>query len=367
MADNRYTRAKRTFKQWIKDRILVEEKLPAIYIYDQEYIYKRKRMKRLGFISLAKLEEQGPKYFLPHERTFAGPKEDRFRLMKEVRANLSPIFSVFSDDGNKINQFLSNYIRMHKPIIDIEFERVKHKVCRMSDKAKIMKLVRFMRDKQALIADGHHRYEVALKFRNLMRRASRNNSERYDYVMMYFATSDKNGLTILPTHRMVEGISKANFRKNMAKLKEFFDIIKTMDKRRMFTLMGAKDKRVFGVYLGGKDCLCLLLKKKAVHNFIRMRRSAHWKNLDVVILHNLILEKAFGIKGKDAEKAIYFTRDSKTAFDWVDAGKDRAAFFLNPPRLEDVKKIAQYRERMPHKTTYFYPKPLSGLVINKLE
>lgn len=366
-ADNRYTRAKRFFEQWIKDEILLKEKTPAIYIYNQEYIYNRKRMRRLGFISLAKLEEQGPKYFLPHERTFAEPKEDRFRLIKEVRANLSPIFSVFSDDGNKISQILKCYMRTHKPIINIEFERVRHKVWRMADRIRIKKLVRLMRNKQALIADGHHRYEVALEFQNLMRRANLKGSKRYDYVTMYFTTSDKNGLTILPTHRMVEGISKSDFRKNMAKLKEFFDIIKVMNKGRMFALMGAKDKRVFGVYLGGKDYLCLLLKQKVVHNLIKVRRSAHWRNLDVVVLHNLIFEKVFGMKGRAAEKAICFTRDPKTAFDWVDAGRERAAFFLNPPLLEEVKKVAQCRERMPHKTTYFYPKPLSGLVINRLE
>lgn len=365
--DNRYTRAKRFFEQWIKDKILVKDKVPSIYIYDQEYIHNEKRMRRLGFISLAKLEEQGPKCFLPHERTFAGPREDRFRLTKEVKANLSPIFSIFSDDDNKINQILIDYIRAHKPIIDIEFEKVRHKIWRMTEKAKITKLVRLMRDKQALIADGHHRYEVALRLRNAARRASPEKSKNYDYVMMYFATSDKKGLTILPMHRMVDGISGVDFRKNMTELEEFFDIIKVTNKSKMFSLMETKGKHIFGVYLGRKVYLCLSLKQQAVHNFLKPKRSLHWRNLDVVILHNLIFKRAFGMKGKKAEEAIHFTRDPKCAFDWVDAGKDRIAFFLNPPLLEEVEKIAQCRERMPHKTTYFYPKPLSGLVVNRLE
>lgn len=366
-ADNKYTRAKRFFEQWLKDNILIKDKIPSIYIYNQEYTHSGKRMRRLGFISLAKLEEEGPKCFLPHERTFAGPKEDRFKLIKKVKANLSPIFSIFSDDNNRISQILIDYIRAHKPIIDIEFEKVRHKVWRMTEEAKTMKLVHLMKDKQVLIADGHHRYEVALRLRNAMCRANPEKSQKYDYVMTYFATSDKNGLTILPTHRMVEGISKVDFRKNMAKLKEFFDIIRVADKSKMFSFMETKGKHVFGVYLGGKNYLCLSLRQKAVHNFIKAKRSLHWRKLDVVILHNLIFGKAFGMKGKEAEEAIHFTRDPKCAFDWVNAGKNRAAFFLNPPLLEEINKIAQCRERMPHKTTYFYPKPLSGLVINKLE
>ncbi len=365
--NNRYTRAKDYFEGWIKDGILIKDKVASIYIYNQEYIHNGKRMRRLGFVSLAKLEEEGPKCFLPHEHTFAAPKEDRFKLMKEVRANLSPIFSVFSDDDNRITETLIAYIRAHKPIIDIEFEDVKHKVWRMSDKVMIMKLISLMKDKQALIADGHHRYEVALKMRNVMRRANSKGSRNYDYVMMYFAISDENALTILPTHRMVEGLSYANFRKNIPKLKEFFDIISVEDKLKMFALMEAKKKRAFSVYLGKGDYFCLLLKHKTIHNFIKAKYSVHWKNLDVVILHNLIFKKVLGMKGKTAEKAIHFTRDPKVAFEWVDRGKDRAAFFLNPPLLDDVKKIAQCREKMPHKTTYFYPKPLSGLMINKLQ
>lgn len=366
-SDNRYIRARRFFEQWIKDKILLKDKTPSIYIYNQEYTHNKKRMRRLGFISLAKLEEQDPKYFLPHERTFAGPKEDRFKLIREVKANLSPIFSIFSDDDNNISKILIDYVRSHKPVIDIKFEKVTHKVWRMSDEEKIKKIAGLMRDKQALIADGHHRYEVALRIRDLMRRQNPRGSKKYDYVMIYFARSDENGLTILPTHRLVEGISRVDVRKNMGKLKEFFDIIKVKDKAKMFSLMKDKVKRRFGVYLGNGSYICLSLKQKAVHNFIRSRRSIHWRNLDVVILHKLIFEKAFGIKGKAAEKIIYFTRDPRHAFDWVDAGKNRAAFFLNPPLLEEVTKVAQSRERMPHKTTYFYPKPLSGLVINRLE
>lgn len=366
-SNDRYTRAKGFFERWIKEKILIADKVPSIYIYNQEYIHDGKKMRRLGFICLAKLKEDGPKCLLPHERTFTGPKEDRFKLIKEVRANLSPIFSVFSDDDNKMSRLLIDYVRIHKPIINIEVEGVRHRVWRLTDKVKIRNIVRLMRDKRALIADGHHRYEVALKLRNAMYRTDPKHSRNYGYVMMYFATSDKKGLTILPTHRLVEGISRPDFNKKMAKLRDFFDIITLKNKGKMLSLMATKGKHVFGVYLGGKSYLCLLLKQKAIRNFINTKYSAHWKNLDVVILHNLIFKGIFGLEGEAAERMIYFTRDPRLAFLWVDEGKNRAAFLLNPPLFEDINKIARYRERMPHKSTYFHPKPLSGLVINRLE
>lgn len=363
--DNRYTRAKRFFEGWLKEGVLVKEAQPSIYIYDQEYSDKGKNMSRLGFISLAKLEEDRTKGFLPHERTFSGPKADRFKLIKQVRANLSPIFSVIFDDNKRISRILKDFIKTHNPIIDMEFEGTRNKLWRISDARTAKRLSRLMRSKQALIADGHHRYEVALAFRRAMRRAGASSPKAYDYVMMYFAISDAGDITILPTHRMVSGISSDTFRKNMDKIREFFDIIYAPDRDRMFSFMETKGPHVIGLYLGGKKYLCLSLKGKAAHTLIRSRRSARWRSLDVVILHKLILERVFGLKGRAAEEAINFTRDPKVAFRWVNSGRKRAAFFLNPPALEDIKGVAKSNERMPHKTTYFYPKPLSGLVINK--
>lgn len=367
-SNNRYTRARGFFERWIKEGVFAKDDASSIYVYSQEYKEAGRRKARFGFISLAKLEENRTKGFLPHERTFSGPKMDRFRLIKEVKANLSPIFSIVLDDNKKIMQILKGVAYRRKPILDVEFEGTRNKIWRMSDEGLITKLSGAIRNKRALIADGHHRYEVALEFRKAMKRSKkRQQTNAYDYVMMYFATSDKGGFTILPTHRMVEGISGASFRNKMVKMKEFFDIIYAGSKKNMLSLMRSRGRHVIGAYVGEKDYFCLALKQKDAGELIKSKHSVYWKNLDVVILHSLILEKIFGMKGVNAESSIHFTRDPEAAFNWADGKKNRATFFLNPPALEDIENIVKCRERMPHKTTYFYPKPPSGLVINRLE
>ncbi|MDD5737445.1 MAG: DUF1015 domain-containing protein [Candidatus Omnitrophica bacterium] len=367
--DNRYTRAARALEEWISRGVLVRDREPSIYVYSQEYTIGGKKKARLGFISLAKLEEDRTKGFLPHERTFKGPKLDRLNLMKETGANLSPVFSIVFDDNNRIMDMLKRASKGRRPAIDVAFEGTRNRIWRMTDPALIKKLEGLMAGKKALIADGHHRYEVALEFRALSKEkpGSAGGLLPRDYVMMYFATSDPKGLAILPTHRMLEGVSAKEFLKNSARLKEYFDIIRTEGRKGMLACMKRCGGHVIGVYLGGKDYLCLKLKKTDASSLIKSENSSYWRNLDVVILHNLVFDKALGLKGEDAEKAITFTRDPEVAFKWASGRGKRISFFLNPPSLKDIYNIVRCRERMPHKTTYFFPKPPSGLVINKLE
>lgn len=365
--DNRYTRARDFFERWIKESVLKKDEAPSIYVYTQEYAYGGRAMTRLGFISLAKLEEDRTKGFMPHERTFSGPKQDRLSLIKEVRANLSPIFSIIFDDDKKISGLLKDFTKKTKPAVSVKFEGIDNRLWRLSDEKLIKKLTALVKNKRALIADGHHRYEVALEYRKEMLKTKPNDPSIYNYVMMYFAVPEKQGLTIMPTHRMVKGITPADFNKNIDKIGVYFDIIPCANERKMFSLMNARGGHTVGLYFGGKDYLCLSLKRKAAHNLIKSKHSVYWRNLDVVVLHSLILDKIFGINQKIAEETVTFTRDPGAALEWVMAGSGRAAFFLNPPSLEDINNIVSRRERMPHKTTYFYPKPLSGLVINKLE
>ncbi|MFH0771023.1 MAG: DUF1015 domain-containing protein [Candidatus Omnitrophota bacterium] len=365
--DNRYTRARDFFERWVKEGVLKKDEAPSIYVYIQEYAYEGKAMSRLGFISLAKLEEDRTKGFIPHERTFSGPKRDRLSLIKEVKANLSPIFSIIFDNDKKISGLLKDFTKKNKPAVSVKFEGINNRLWRLSDERLINRLTALVKNKRALIADGHHRYEVALEYRKEMLKIKPKDPSIYDYVMMYFAVPDEQGLTIMPTHRMVKGIAFSDFKKNEDKIGIFFDIISCADEKKMFLLMKSKGKHALGLCLDRQNYFCLSLKRKTACSLIKLRHSAYWRNLDVVILHNFIFEKIFGIRQSAVENMITFTRDPKVALGWVKAGNDRAAFFLNPPSLEDINNIVGCRERMPHKTTYFYPKPPSGLVINKLE
>lgn len=384
--NNRYKRAAISLGEWINKGILVRDRRESVYVYEQEYTVGGKKRRRLGFISLARLEEDRTKGFLPHERTFKGPKLDRLNLMKETCANLSPIFSILPDENKKIINILKGFSGKNKPVFDVRFDGTRNRIWLMDDPGLIKRLKTSVKGKRALIADGHHRYEVALEYRRYMLKgrtagglsgSAAADPDALNYVMMYFATSDPSGLTILPTHRMVEGISAESFRRNLDKLGIFFDIIHSGSKDKMFARMRAEKRHTIGVYIGGlRGYLCLTLKRRDASGLIRSKNSAYWKNLDVVILHRLVFEKILGIKGERAERMIAFTRDPKAAFEWVEAGQSRrngtlrcvarAAFFLNPPVFDEIKNIVKRRERMPHKTTYFYPKPPSGMVINRI-
>ena len=365
-SNNRYTRAGDFLEECIDKEVLVRDARDSVYVYDQEYTDGGKKKHRLGFISLARLEEDRTKGFLPHERTFKGPKLDRLNLMKETGANLSPIFSIVIDENKKVINILRGFIRNKKPSVDVRFEGTRNRIWLMPDASTIKRLQRSVKAKRALIADGHHRYEVALEYRKYMLEHGRASGSTTNYVMMYFATSDPSGMTILPTHRMVEGLPAGTFRKNLNKIEKFFDIIHLNSKEKMLARMKADRKHTIGVYLGGREFLCLSLKRRDAGGLIKSANSDYWRNLDVVILHHLVFEKALGIKGEKAEKMISFTRDPEAAFKWASSGSGRASFFLNPPAFDEIKNIVKRQERMPHKTTYFYPKPPSGLVINKI-
>ena len=366
--NNRYTRAGIFLEEWIDKGILVRDLRESVYVYDQEYIDDGKKRRRLGFISLARLEEDRTKGFLPHERTFRGPKLDRLNLMRETGANMSPIFSIVLDENKKIINILKDFARKSKPVFDVKFDGTRNRIWLMDDPVAIKRLKVSIKDKRALIADGHHRYEVALEYkRYMLKHKAAAGPDALNYVMMYFATSDPSGFAILPTHRMVEGISAESFRRNLDKISKFFDIIHLGSKDKMFARMRAEGRHTIGVYMGGlRDYLCLSLKRRDASGLIKSKNSAYWRNLDVVILHRLVFEKALGIRGEKAERVISFTRDPQEAFEWAASGDGRAAFFLNPPALDEIKNIVKRRERMPHKTTYFYPKPPSGMVINKI-
>jgi uncharacterized protein (DUF1015 family) len=166
---------------------------------------------------------------------------------------------------------------------------------------------------------------------------------------------------------MVEGLAASAVLKNLEKVSGYFDIIRVNGRKQMESLIGSGGRHIIGAYLGGKNYLCLKLKRSDASGLIDSGNSSYWRNLDVVILHHLVFEKALGLKGKKAEEAITFTRDPETAFRWAASKAKRAAFFLKPPELKDIYNIVRCRERMPHKTTYFYPKPPSGLLINRFE
>lgn len=371
-SNNRYARAKRFLEDWIKKGILVWDKRPSLYIYSQSYYFRNHLKNRLGFISLMRIEDPHKSRVLPHEYTFTKPKKDRLELLKTTRANLSPIFSLFEDKGSSIVNILKRETTK-RPIIDVEQEGVIHKVWRLTESKTIEAIKDAMKKKQIFIADGHHRYEVALNFRNWMRKKVKKDGREkdYDYIMVYFSNLNPEALTILSTHRVIKSVKKLNFQKVISKLKRYFSIDKFADKDGMlFRLEKAKkDEFVFGMYYKNKGFFSLTLKdKEGLDSIITQDRPYRWKRLDATILHQLIFDHVLKAKEKVARRDnIVYTREINYAIRLVDEEDYQMAFFLNPPRIEQVKDAARSHERMPRKTTYFYPKPLSGLVFYKME
>lgn len=364
-AHNKYTRARDFLIRWLNQGILIKDNRPSIYIYEQVFNFEGKRLSRIGFIALLKLEPPGKGVVFPHEKTFCKPKEDRLNLLKAVKANLSPLFSLYSDNSFKIDTLLSDYSK-GRPLAQLKFEGIENRLWRISDEDFIRRLASLMSNKKIFIADGHHRYEVACFYKKLIGKSQTLNADR---VMMYFCNLKSEGLKILPTHRVVRHIPKDKLNKFIRLLSPYFIIQGCVSRKELFLKLKEikNNQQVFGLYSGNKRFYLLSLIPRKIRCVSRAGIRCY-NRLDVVLLHTLILHKLLGIKERNkGGSGIFYTRDAAEAIALVDSQKYQAAFFMNPPKLTQVSAIANGLKMMPHKSTYFYPKPVSGLVINKLE
>jgi len=367
---SKYTIASKTFTEWLGQGVLVRDAEPAIYIYEQEYDFKTTRKRRIGFIALAKIEDFSSGKIKAHEKTLKGPKADRLKLLRACRANFSQIFSLFSDPDLEIDNILSKHTKT-TPRIDIAIDGVSHRLWNLSDAEEIEIITDIISNKSLFIADGHHRYETALNYRNEMRQITGDNSGEapFDYTMMMFVNMDSDGLSIFPTHRILKNLPKINFDKFRQNLEQVFDVESVSSSKKLFAgLEENASKHALGMYLG-KDSY-YLLKVKDEDKLVELLhgdQSRAWKLLDVTILHQIIINRILGFGGTNVEKGIKFTINEDEAINLVSSGKYQMAFFLNPTSINSVRAIADNGETMPQKSTYFYPKLLSGLVFNKLE
>ena len=364
-SDNRYTRAKDTINEWIKNSVLVFDKKPAIYLYRQDYKYKKRPKTQLGFMALIRLSDSKRGGVLKHEKTFSGPKKDRFKLLNSTHANISPIFSLYFDERQCVKKILNNCMASREPFADAQVDGIRNRMWRIADIADIKRIRKCMRDKKIFIADGHHRYEVAVAYKNEMRkRALADAADAFAYVMMYFAGLDED-MTILATHRVIKNI-KFDEKNIIRNFKPFFEIEELKSAKRLHEhVENSALKHVFGMYLKNKKAFLLKLKDaKTADLIVKTKMSKEWKRLDVSILHEFILGHILNFKKTDESNIIY-ARDAELAIDMVNRRKADMAFLLKATKISQITRIASLGERMPHKSTYFYPKLLSGFVINR--
>ncbi len=348
---NKYTRARDLLRSWLSSGILKPVDKPAFYFYKLDYIHDGKAKTLRGFIGLVKIEEFGKGNVHPHEATHSKPKTDRLMLTRTCGGNISPIFALYKSPEKGINRIFHELQRVVPFIHFTDYDGITHTLWIVSDKKEIESIKKELSDKAIFIADGHHRYETALEYKKeaSLKYPHQNGTYPSDYVMMFLANMADEGLTILPTHRIVKDIP-SDWEK---KLKDYFDI-SVLRIRNVSDIVKKIHGKVhtLGLYIMGRAFSLRYLGKDLsdLHPALRY--------LDVSILHNLIFDRLFGVKD------VIYEMDPQRVIQLVDSGEYRAGFFLNPTKAEEVEVVALSSLRMPPKSTYFYPKLKTGLVLN---
>ncbi len=365
--ENRYIRAGRLLNEWMRQGVLIKDNSDAFYVYVQEYTSDDRKCRRTGFIGLMKIMDPDEKRIFPHERTHAGPKEDRMNLIKEVRANLSPVFGLYPDRDRGVTAILEDAVSSAAPAIDIREGRETHALWRLRDRDLSEKISRLMEDRKIFIADGHHRYEVARKYRDMMRKGAGYNGGA-DFVMMYFTDmTSPDDLTVMATHRVIKDTGTMDDDEVLRRLEEYFRVTERVDLRELMKSLKERSAsgHVFGFFGKGKYFLMEMKNERDIEKLIVDERSAEWKRLGVSILHSAVLREMLGVKSEEGN--VTYVKDPEEAVSLVRDGSHRCAFFLNPTRVDQLKAVAESGDMMPQKSTYFYPKLLSGLVMNKFD
>jgi uncharacterized protein (DUF1015 family) len=374
--NNQYTRAAKLLNEWFKAGALKQDDKDSVYGYVQDFEIAGIKAQRMSFVALSMLEELG-KNIKPHEFTLTGPKADRLNLRRATKTTFGLIFMLYNDAKNVADNVIKKAMTQD-PLIDfVDEQNVRHRLFSITDAKDIKAITKMMDSQTCVIADGHHRYETALNY------YKETGNPSAQYVLTAFVNTKQKGLLILATHRLIQNVKNYNSKKFLADVKKDFELTtfdfsdektKQQARQKMSDKMKADfdaDKNSFGVYTADGAFYVAVLKDKKLMDAVAPDKSEHWKSLDVAILHKLIIEKHLGIDEKvHAEGAnIEYVKDTGEGIDdcvnQVDKGAKQAALFMNPTKMKQIEMVTATGERMPQKSTFFYPKVYTGLVINK--
>lgn len=356
----KYARSAATLADWRREGIMARETEPTLYRYSQRFTVpgSNEVYERTQIMALLKVEPYENGVVLPHEQTFPKHKEDRLRILEATRSHLECIYGLFEDPGRAIHDHITN-----APVAQsIDFateDGVGQKLELIQDVDALRVITQSLADRKVWIADGHHRYETAVHFRSLQ--PASNDLIPEDFMMMALSSMSDPGLVILPTHRIVKKMPVREQELDNV-MQSRFNVRKMPNGRLLeeLSLLSTPGSRVFGIALpSGMGLLCVLDQPENALRWIEGPESERLKTLDVSILHRVIFEQMLGLSGLDF---FSYTRDPEEAIQSVKDGAD-AAFLMNPPSVEDMRVIALGQEKMPQKSTYYYPKLLSGLVM----
>jgi len=368
--NNVYTRAARTLGAWLEDGTLVRDKEPSLYVYHQEYTFGGERLTRKGFMALAQLEPEGVH---AHERTLKGPKEDRLKLMRATEANLEHVFMLYRDSKRRADRVIDAAVVGAPPTMVAEdADRNVHRVWQITEPGVIRRVQDALADKELYIADGHHRFETSGNYLRECREESWTPAapESFDKRLMTLFNVAEPGMSIRPIHRLVHGVAGFDAEVFLAKAAELFAVTQfpTFAAMEEATRAG-KDRHTFGFAARGVQATLGFRDERVMDRLIAGSWSADYRRLDVSILHAAILEPLLGIDAQalEEERNITYSVTLEKGRKGIESGTEQIFFLLNPTGADEVVRVADHGEKMPQKSTDFYPKLLTGLVAMKME
>jgi uncharacterized protein (DUF1015 family) len=366
-AENKYTRAARTLKEWVAADVLKQDTARSLYVYEQEFTAEGRTYTRRGFLARVRLEPFGTGRIFPHEQTLSGPKADRLKLYQATGFNISPVFGLYPDDGNEVYAKLEPLLRRSPPLVATDHLGVTNRLWVVTDSAAISAVIGLMGPKPVFIADGHHRYETGLKY--LSEQTVPDDEAAPNFCLMMLVSMSDPGLIILPTHRLVSGLPAVTGPQLKAALAGHFDVVGEFpDAAACWEHVQLEDSQSvlgFGTVADG-TWFAARLRDPAAMAGLAPDQTPDWRALAVSVLHKLVLEKLVPEKVGGAPACTY-VHLLKEVTDAVAAKECQVACLVPPVGMAHVETIAGNREKMPPKSTYFYPKLLTGLVLNSLK
>lgn len=373
--DARYEVAGKVFQKWLDETVLIKDKKPGLYVHHHSFtLPDGKKTVRKGFFAVRRLEDFSEGGIKPHEKTLDGPKEDRLKLMRATHCQLSPVFSLYQDPGKRIEAKFDKLVQTTPYMDFMTKEGERHQLWQMADPQVADFVNEFLLDSPLFIADGHHRYETALNYRNEVTRTQGDLADQSsaNFILMYFSNMNDDGLVILPIHRAVHSLSNFSVSDFLTNLSSYFDVIEvdpsdTQKNIRDLKLRG-QESHAFWIHTKNSEQSCLAVISHAQWLGTDEAKSlpASLAALDVSVLHQLVFKTILKISEESQAKQenIVYCKSTETALHEAQSGKCDLIFILNPTPIASMEAVAMDGQKMPQKSTFFYPKIVSGLVLH---
>ncbi len=366
-----YSAAAERLAEWLQGGELLSDPVPAIYPYFQTFKdTDGKSHTRCGFFAAMRLHDFAEKKVLPHEKTLSGPKADRLNLFRKTKTNISGIFGLYADECKTADRVMKSFAEANEPVLDALFQGVRNRMWRITDPELVAQFQTTLQERAVYIADGHHRYDTGVNYRN--ERAAANPShtgqEPYNFILTYLANIHDEGLLIFPIHRLVHSLDAFDAALLQRKLEEFFTVTKLPDRAGLKAFLdGEPSNYAYGVVTLGM-ILGISLKTDP-KPLLDAARPEALQRLGLVLLHDLVLARLLGISQEAMAKQsnLLYVHDDREVFEAVDSGKVQVGFVVKPTTVEQVLAVSETGEVMPQKSTFFYPKLMTGMLFNPLD